>query len=113
MAKPKEEKQGADAVIAALEKKYGLSRSLLKKLNVVSTGSLQLNRAMGIGGTVVGKLVELFGSESSGKTTLTLHQITEYQKAFPDKKVALFDYEHAFDKKYAATLGVDVENLLI
>ena len=70
-----------------LEKKYGLERLTPEELTIVSTGSLQLDQAMGIGGTAVGKFIELFGAESSGKSTLTLHQIAEYQKAFPDKKI--------------------------
>jgi recombination protein RecA len=113
MAKKREEKQGVDLVLAELEKKHGLDRLVPEDLTIVSTGSLQLNRAMGVGGTAVGKIVEIFGPESSGKSTITLHQMAEYQKAFPDKKVALFDYEHSFDKKYAKSLGVDVEHLLI
>lgn len=114
MAKPKkEEKQGIDAVIAALEKKHGLEKPNLDKVHIISTGSLQLNQAMGIGGTMLGKIIEIFGAESSGKSTTTLHQMAEYQKAFPNKKVALFDYENSFDKKYAATIGVDIDNLLI
>jgi recombination protein RecA len=68
---------------------------------------------MGTGGTAVGKFIELFGPESCGKSTLTLHQIAEYQKAFPEKRVALFDYEHSFDKNYALALGVNVDSLLI
>jgi recombination protein RecA len=113
MAKVKVVKEGMDLVLEGLEKKYGLGRLVPEDLTIVSTGSLQLNQAMGVGGTAVGKFIELFGGESSGKTTLTLHQMAEYQKAFPNKKVALFDYEHAFDKKYANALGVDVKNLLI
>ena len=77
---------------------------------IVNTGSLQLNQAMGVGGTALGKIVEILGPESSGKSTIVLHQIAEYQKAFPDRKTALFDYEHSFDKKYAKNLGVDVDN---
>jgi recombination protein RecA len=113
MAKVKEEKKGVDAILEQLEKKYGLQRSKLGDHKVVSTGSIQLNQAMGINGTAVGKIVEIFGPESSGKSTITLHQISEYQKAIPERKVALFDYEHSFDKKYATSLGVDVANLLI
>lgn len=112
MAK-KVEKTGLDIIIAELEKKYGLGRLTPEELKIVSTGSLQLNQAMGIGGTAVGKFIELFGAESCGKSTITLHQITEYQKAFPEKRVALFDYEHSFDKNYALALGVNVDNLLI
>jgi recombination protein RecA len=111
--KEKVEKTGADAILAELEKKYGLERTQLDDLTVIPTGSLQLDQAMGIGGTALGKVIELFGPESSGKSTITLHQMAEYQKAIPDKKVALLDYEHSFDKKYAKNLGVDVDNLLI
>jgi recombination protein RecA len=111
--KVKEEKEGIDLILANLEKKYGLNRQDIAEHVVVSTGSIQLNQAMGIGGTALGKIVEIFGAESSGKSTITLHQIVEYQKAFPNKKVALFDYEHSFDKLYARNLGVDVDNLLI
>lgn len=113
MAKQKVEKQGLDAILAELEKKYGMERVSPNELTIVNTGSLQLNSAMGIGGTALGKIIEIFGPESSGKSTIVLHQIAEYQKAFPDKRAALFDYEHSFDKKYAKSLGVDVDKLLI
>lgn len=113
MAKKKEEKEGLDLILEGLEKKYGLGRTEQEELTIVSTGSIQLDQAMGVGGTALGKIYELFGPESSGKSTLTLHQMAEYQKAFPNKRVALFDYEHAFDKKYATSLGVDVGKLLI
>jgi recombination protein RecA len=113
MAKKKEEKQGIDLVLAELEKKYGMERVSPTELTIVNTGSLQLNEAMGTGGTALGKIIEVFGPESSGKSTIVLHQIAEYQKAFPEKRAALFDYEHSFDKKYARALGVDVDKLLI
>ena len=101
MAKQKIEKIGNEAILAELEKRYGMGRASINDLTIVSTGSIQLNEAMEIGGTAVGKMIELFGENSSGKSTLCLHQIAEYQKAFPEKKVALFDYENSFDKKYA------------
>src|SRR5690349_16501589 len=101
MAKQKVEKEGLELKLELLEKKYGLSKKPLSDLQVVSTGSLSLNQAMGVGGTALGKVVEIFGPESSGKSTITLHQMAEYQKAFPDRRVALFDYEHSFDKNYA------------
>ena len=101
MAKQKQEKQGIDSILAELEKKYGLGRLTMEDSIIVNTGSLQLNQAMGVGGTALGKIVEILGPESSGKSTIVLHQIVEYQKAFPDRKAALFDYEHSFDKKYA------------
>jgi len=113
MAKTKEVKQGIDAIIADLEKKYNVSRATPEKPRVVNTGSIQLNQAVGIGGIPLGRIIEMFGAESSGKSTISLHAIAEFQKEFPDKKVALFDYEHSFDKKYATTIGVDVDNLLI
>lgn len=113
MAKQKVEKEGNAAILAGLEKKYGMGRASVNDLTIVSTGSLQLDMAMQIGGTALGKIVEIFGPESSGKSTITLHQIAEYQKAFPDRKVALFDYEHSFDPRYAESIGVDVDNLLI
>lgn len=111
--KNKEEKQGIDAILEELEKKYGMKSNIPDKRDIVSTGSLQLNKAMRIGGTALGKIIEIYGPESSGKTTITLHQIAEYQKAFPDRRVALFDYEHSFDVEYAKNLGVNVDTLLI
>ena len=113
MAKKKIEKEGIDLILQNLEKKYNLERAVLEDHIIVNTGSFQLNRAMGTNGTILGKFIEIFGENSSGKSTITLHQIAEYQKAFPEKKVALFDYEFSFDKKYANNLGVDVNNLLI
>lgn len=113
MARVKTEKVGIEALIAELEKRHGLERTKPENNRIVSTGSLQLNKAMGVGGTAVGKIIEIFGPESSGKSTITLHQIKEYQKAFPEKKAALIDFEHSFDKRYAKSLGVDVDNLLI
>ena len=111
--KTKEEKSDFQNTLAVLEKKYGMGKSNITDLIITSTGSIQLNRAMGIGGTALGKMIEIFGEESSGKSTVTLHQIAEYQKAFPEKRTALFDYEHSFDPLYATTLGVDMEKLLI
>ena len=113
MAKQKIEKQGNEEVLASLEKKYGMGRASINDLTVVSTGSMQLDRAMEIGGTAVGKMIELFGENSCGKSTLCLHQMAEYQKAFPDRKVALFDFENSFDKKYAEAIGVNTDELLI
>jgi recombination protein RecA len=108
-----ESKTGFQAILETLEKKYGLGRIDVEDLTVVSTGSLQLDRAMGIGGTAVGKIIELLGMDSCGKSTLALHQIAEYQKAFPERKVAIMDYENSFDRKYATAIGVDVDSLLI
>ena len=109
----KKAKESSGDILKDLEAKYGVGRVSPKELTVVSTGSIQLNRAMRIGGTALGKMIEIFGPESSGKSTITLHQMAEYQKAFPDRKVALIDYEYSFDLNYAEAIGVDVENLLI
>ncbi len=103
--------------IATLEKKYGkgvviLGKDVVEDLEVVKTGSLGLDLALGIGGLPIGKLVEIFGPESSGKSTLTLHIIANYQKV-DDGVVVLVDYEYSFDKKYATTLGVRVDELVI
>lgn len=111
--KDKEEKTGVDKLIEELEKKFGLSRKTPEDAIIVSTGSLHLNEMTGVGGTVLGKMIEISGENSCGKSTTSLHQMAEYQKAFPDKKVAYFDYEHSFDASYAQAIGVDMDNLLI
>ncbi|MFA9290699.1 MAG: recombinase RecA [Solirubrobacteraceae bacterium] len=80
-------------------------------IETISTGSIGLDIALGIGGYPRGRVVEIYGPESSGKTTLTLHAIAETQKA--GGIAAFIDAEHAFDKLYAEKLGVDIENLII
>lgn len=80
-------------------------------VSVIPTGSIGLNAALGVGGYPRGRIVEIFGPESSGKTTLAIHAIAEAQKA--GGIAAIIDAEHAFDRFYAENLGVDVENLLI
>lgn len=97
------------SVIEQLELKYGVGTNIEKDVQIVSTGSIQLDRAMKIGGTPLGKIIEIYGPNSSGKSTIMLHQIAEYQKAFPDKLVALFDYEYSYDANYAKAIGVDIE----
>lgn len=99
--------------IAEIEKKLGIKSLTLEDETIISTGSLTLNKATGVNGTVLGKVIEIFGAESSGKSTITLHQIAEYQKAIPNKKVVLLDYEHSFSPDYAERLGVDINKLLI
>lgn len=100
-----------------LEKSYGkgavmkLGDSVIEPLDSISTGSLGLDIALGIGGVPKGRVVEIYGPESSGKTTLATHIIAEAQKK--GGVAAFIDAEHAFDKYYASKLGVDVENLLI
>ncbi|MFC2114749.1 recombinase RecA [Bacteroidota bacterium] len=103
--------------ISSLEKQYGkgivmkLSDEAITKVESVSTGSLGLDIALGVGGLPRGRVVEIYGPESSGKTTLALHVISEAQKL--GGMAAFIDAEHAFDKLYAENLGIDIDNLLI
>ena len=85
--------------------------SVVQEVEVISSGSIGLNAALGVGGFPKGRVIEIFGPESSGKTTLTLHAIAEAQKA--GGIAAFVDAEHAFDRFYAAKLGVDIDNLII
>jgi len=100
-----------------LEKSYGkgtimkLGDTAIEAVEAISTGSLGLDIALGIGGLPKGRVIEIYGPESSGKTTLAIHAIAEAQKK--GGIAAFIDAEHAFDKYYAKKLGVDVENLLI
>ena len=100
-----------------LEKSYGkgtimkLGDTVIEPIDVISTGSIGLDIALGVGGLPKGRVIEIYGPESSGKTTLAIHAIAESQK---NGGIAAFiDAEHAFDRFYAKKLGVDVENLLI
>jgi recombination protein RecA len=100
-----------------LEKSYGkgtvmkLGDQAIESIEAISTGSISLDLALGIGGVPKGRVIEIYGPESSGKTTLATHIIAEAQKK--GGVAAFIDAEHAFDKFYAKKLGVDVENLLI
>ena len=100
-----------------LEKSYGkgtvmkLGDSAVEAVESISTGSISLDIALGIGGLPKGRVIEIYGPESSGKTTLAIHAIAEAQKK--GGIAAFIDAEHAFDKFYASKLGVDIENLLI
>src|SRR5271170_6577714 len=100
-----------------LEKSYGkgtimkLGDTVIEATEVISTGSLGLDIALGVGGLPKGRVIEIYGPESSGKTTLAIHAIAESQKK--GGIAAFIDAEHAFDRFYAKKLGVDVENLLI
>ena len=107
-----------NAALSQIEKQYGKGsimrlgdHDVIKDLQVVSTGSLSLDIALGVGGLPRGRVVEIYGPESSGKTTLTLQVIAEMQKL--GGTAAFIDAEHALDPVYAGKLGVDVENLLI
>ena len=103
--------------IDKIEKTYGkgavmrLSDNKVVDIPAISTGSLGLDLALGIGGIPRGRIVEVYGPESSGKTTLSLHCIAEAQKT--GGMAAFIDAEHAFDKTYAEKLGINIENLLI
>ena len=106
-----------NATLERLEKIYGkgsvmrLGDTPHEAMDVISTGSLGLDIALGVGGLPKGRVIEIFGPESSGKTTLALHAISEAQK---NGGIAAFiDAEHAFDRFYAEKLGVDINNLLI
>lgn len=100
-----------------LEKSYGkgtimkLGDNVIEPLDAISTGSIGLDIALGIGGLPKGRVIEIYGPESSGKTTLAIHAIAEAQRK--GGIAAFIDAEHAFDRFYAKKLGVDIENLLI
>lgn len=100
-----------------LDKAYGkgtvmkMSDAAMEDVEAIPSGSLGLDIALGVGGYPRGRVIEIFGPESSGKTTLTLHAIAEAQKA--GGIAAFIDAEHAFDRFYAENLGVDIENLII
>ena len=107
-----------DAVLAQIRKEFGETSimrlgdaSAANNMPVISTGSFSLDLALGVGGLPRGRIIELFGSESSGKTTLALHAIAEAQKL--GGVAAFIDAEHAFDAVYARKLGVDIESLLV
>ncbi len=105
------------AAMDKIEKNFGkgsimkLGEENVEDVDVIPTGSVGLNAALGVGGYPRGRIIEIYGPESSGKTTLAIHAIAEAQKA--GGIAAFIDAEHAFDRFYAAKLGVDVNNLLI
>ncbi|NIM99983.1 MAG: recombinase RecA [candidate division Zixibacteria bacterium] len=119
MADMKEEKKRAlQQAVTQIERQFGKgsimklgSDSLGERIPVISSGSLGLDAALGVGGVPRGRIVEIFGPEASGKTTLALHLMAEAQK---EGGIAAFiDAEHAFDAAYARNLGVDIDNLLV
>lgn len=105
------------AAISKIEKNYGkgsimkLGDRAVEQVDTISTGSIALDSALGVGGFPKGRIIEIFGPESSGKTTLAIHAIAESQKN--GGLAAFIDAEHAFDSNYAKKLGVDVDNLYI
>lgn len=117
MSEKTEKLKALQLTIEKLEKTYGkgtvmrLSDNKVMDIPAISTGSLGLDIALGIGGIPKGRIIEVYGPESSGKTTLSLHCIAEAQKH--GGMAAFIDAEHAFDRAYAESLGIDTENLLI
>ena len=109
--------QALQDAMSKIEKDFGkgsimmMGSQKVEQVEVIPTGSLMLNHALGVGGYPKGRIIEIYGPESSGKTTLAIHAIAEAQKA--GGIAAIIDAEHAFDRFYAEKLGVDVENLLI
>ena len=118
MSKEQEAKLKAlQLTLDKLDKTYGkgsvmkMGDSVVEDVEVISSGSIGLNAALGVQGYPKGRVIEIYGPESSGKTTLTLHAIAEAQRA--GGIAAFIDAEHAFDRFYAAKLGVDIDNLII
>lgn len=116
-ATAEEKKKALESAIAHITKTYGsgsimrLGESTCMSVDVIPTGSMSLDMALGVGGVPKGRIVELYGPESSGKTTVALHIIAEAQKQ--GGEAAFIDVEHALDPKYARALGVDIDNLLV
>jgi recombination protein RecA len=112
-----DKKKALEMALGAIEKQFGkgaimkMGTERTQKMPAISTGALSLDLALGIGGIPQGRIIEIFGPESSGKTTLTLHIAAECQKK--SGTVAFIDAEHALDVQYAQKLGVDVTNMLI
>jgi recombination protein RecA len=118
MSNIEDKKKALALVLDKLDKTYGkgtvmtLGDSAIDTtIEVIPSGSLGLDIALGVGGYPRGRIIEIYGPESSGKTTLTLHAIAEAQKA--GGIAAFIDAEHAFDRGYAGKLGIDLENLII
>ena len=112
-----EKLKALQAAMDKIEKSFGkgsimrMGSEEVEDIDVIPTGSIGLNAALGVGGYPRGRIIEIYGPESSGKTTLAIHAIAEAQKL--GGIAAFIDAEHAFDRFYAANLGVDIDNLLI
>lgn len=112
-----EKRKAIESTMAKIEKEFGkgsvmmLGENAKMNIEVISTGSLGLDLAIGIGGLPKGRIIEIYGPESSGKTTVALHAVAEAQKA--GGVAAFIDAEHALDPAYAKALGVDIDNLII
>ena len=109
--------QALEAALKSIEKEFGkgsimrLGDEVDKKIDVISSGSITLDKALGVGGYPKGRIIEIYGPESSGKTTFALHAIANAQKQ--GGYAAFIDAEHALDPVYAKNLGVDIENLIL
>jgi len=112
-----EKLKALELTLGNIEKNFGrgtimkLGDEAVENVEAISTGSISLDHALGVGGLPHGRVVEIYGPESSGKTTLALHAIAEAQKS--GGIAAFIDAEHAFDRYYAQKLGIDIENLLV
>ena len=112
-----DKKAALETALAQIEKQFGkgavmkLGTNVAMQVDAISTGSLGLDLALGIGGLPRGRIIEVYGPESSGKTTLALHVLAEAQKL--GGEVAFIDVEHALDPTYARALGVDIDSLLV
>ena len=117
MAENSEKKKALEVALGQIEKQFGkgsimkLGENAQMNIDVIPTGALSLDIALGIGGVPRGRIVEVFGPESSGKTTVALHMIAEAQKM--GGEAAFIDAEHALDPVYAKRLGVDIDNLIV
>ena len=117
MSENAEKKKALEAAMSQIEKQFGkgsvmkLGEFKAMEIEAIPTGALSLDIALGIGGVPRGRIIEVFGPESSGKTTLALHIIAEAQKI--GGEAAFIDAEHALDPVYAKKLGVDIDNLIV
>ncbi|MGC9327133.1 MAG: recombinase RecA, partial [Candidatus Hinthialibacter sp.] len=113
----KDREKAIDLAISQIEKQFGrgsimkMGDSPVQKVGVIPTGSLALDWSLGVGGVPRGRIVEIYGPESSGKTTLAQHIVAEAQKL--GGSAAFIDAEHALDVEYSQKLGVDIDNLLV
>ncbi|HEX7809412.1 MAG TPA: recombinase RecA, partial [Thermoanaerobaculia bacterium] len=114
---PNDKLKAAETALSQIERQFGkgsimrLGAKEFTAVSAISTGSIGVDAALGVGGVPRGRIIEIFGPESSGKTTLSLHIIAEAQRA--GGLAAFIDAEHALDAEYAKKLGVDVDNLLV
>ena len=117
MSENTEKKKALEAAMSQIEKQFGkgsvmkLGEFKAMEIEAIPTGALSLDMALGIGGVPRGRIIEVFGPESSGKTTLALHVVAEAQKM--GGEAAFIDAEHALDPVYAKKLGVDIDNLIV